>query len=100
MSGNGEWWGQPSGREMHPGGVNPTLAHETMSETYPETAGQSQNETVVEAEEQNRVAVGIARQTGKGRQRAETTTGTKGTRPSSHGPAGIKDRASPGYYRV
>lgn len=67
------------------GGVNPTLAHETMSETYPETAGQSQNETVVEAEEQNRVS-------GDGQTETENQTGTD--QPSSHGSAGIKTAPS------
>lgn len=69
------------------GGVNPTLAHETMSETYPETAGQSQNETVVEAEEQNRVS-GDGQTDGERPAEAETQTGTD--QPSSHGPAGTK----------
>ena len=63
------------------GGVNPTLAHETMSETYPETAGQSQNETEVETEEQNRVS-------GDGQTETENQTGTD--QPSSHGSAGTK----------
>ena len=67
------------------GGVNPTLAHETMSETYPETAGQSQNETVVEAEEQNRVS-------GDGQTETENQTGTD--QPSSHGSAGTKTAPS------
>lgn len=35
------------------GGVNPTLAHETMSETYPGTTGQSQNGTGADAEGQS-----------------------------------------------
>lgn len=69
------------------GGVNPTLAHETMSETYPETAGQSQNETVVEAEEQNKVS-GDGQTDGERPAEAETQTGTD--QPSSHGPAGTK----------
>ena len=69
------------------GGVNPTLAHETMSETYPETAGQSQNETVVEAEKQNRVS-GDGQTDGERPAEAETQTGTD--QPSSHGPAGTK----------
>ena len=69
------------------GGVNPTLAHETMSETYPETAGQSQNETVMEAEEQNRVS-GDGQTDGERPAEAETQTGTD--QPSSHGPAGTK----------
>ena len=69
------------------GGVNPTLAHETMSETYPETAGQSQNETVVEAEEQNRVS-GDGQTDGERPAEAENQTGTD--QPSSHGPAGTK----------
>ena len=69
------------------GGVNPTLAHETMSETYPETAGQSQNETVMEAEEQNRVR-GDGQTDGERPAEAETQTGTD--QPSSHGPAGTK----------
>lgn len=65
------------------GGVNPTLAHETMSETYPETAGQSQNETV--AEEQNRVSE-------DGQTETENQTGTD--QPSSHGSAGTKTAPS------
>ena len=65
------------------GGVNPTLAHETMSETYPETAGQSQNET--EAEEQNRVSE-------DGQTETENQTGTD--QPSSHGSAGTKTAPS------
>ena len=67
------------------GGVNPTLAHETMSETYPETAGQSQNETEVETEEQNRVS-------GDGQTETENQTGTD--QPSSHGSAGTKTAPS------
>ena len=69
------------------GGVNPTLAHETMSETYPETAGQSQNETVMEAEEQNRVS-GDGQTDGERPAEAENQTGTD--QPSSHGSAGTK----------
>ena len=69
------------------GGVNPTLAHETMSETYPETAGQSQNETVMEAEEQNRVSED-GQADGERPTEAENQTGTD--QPSSHGPAGTK----------
>lgn len=65
------------------GGVNPTLAHETMSETYPETAGQSQNET--EAEEQNRVSE-------DGQTETENQTGTD--QPSSHGSASTKTAPS------
>ena len=65
------------------GGVNPTLAHENMSETYPETAGQSQNETV--AEEQNRVSE-------DGQTETENQTGTD--QPSSHGSAGTKTAPS------
>lgn len=67
------------------GGVNPTLAHETMSETYPETAGQSQNETEVETEEQNRVS-------GDDQTETENQTGTD--QPSSHGSAGTKTAPS------
>lgn len=67
------------------GGVNPTLAHETMSETYPETAGQSQNETEVETEEQNRVS---------GDDQAETENQTGTDQPSSHGSAGTKTAPS------
>ena len=73
------------------GGVNPTLAHETMSETYPETAGQSQNETVVEAEEQNRVS-GDGQTDGERPAEAENQTGTD--QPSSHGSAGTKTASS------
>ena len=69
------------------GGVNPTLAHETMSETYPETAGQSQNETVMEAEEQNRVSED-GQADGERPAEAENQTGTD--QPSSHDPAGTK----------
>ena len=69
------------------GGVNPTLAHETMSETYPETAGQSQNETVMEAEEQNRVSED-GQADGERPTEAENQTGTD--QLSSHGPAGTK----------
>ena len=67
------------------GGVNPTPAHETMSETYPETAGQSQNETEVETEEQNRVS-------GDDQTETENQTGTD--QPSSHGSAGTKTAPS------
>ena len=73
------------------GGVNPTLAHETMSETYPETAGQSQNETAVEAEEQNRVS-GAGQADGERPAEAENQTGTD--QPSSHGSAGTKTAPS------
>ena len=73
------------------GGVNPTLAHETMSETYPETAGQSQNETVMEAEEQNRVS-GDGQTDGERPAEAENQTGTD--QSSSHGPAGTKTAPS------
>ena len=73
------------------GGVNPTLAHETMSETYPETAGQSQNETVVEAEEQNKVS-GDGQTDGERPAEAENQTGTD--QPSSHGPVGTKTAPS------
>ena len=69
----------------HASGVNPTPAHETMSETYPETAGQSQNETEVETEEQNRVS-------GDGQTETENQTGTD--QPSSHGSAGTKTAPS------
>ena len=73
------------------GGVNPTLAHETMSETYPETAGQSQNETAVEAEEQNRVS-GDGQADGERSAEGENHTGTD--QPSSHGSAGTKTAPS------
>lgn len=73
------------------GGVNPTPAHETMSETYPETAGQSQNETVMEAEEQNKVS-GDGQTDGERPAEAENQTGTD--QPSSHGPAGTKTAPS------
>ena len=73
------------------GGVNPTLAHETMSETYPETAGQSQNETVMEAEEQNRVS-GDGQTDGERPAEAENQTGTD--QPSSYGSAGTKTAPS------
>ena len=73
------------------GGVNPTLAHETMSETYPETAGQSQNETVMEAEEQNRVSED-GQADGERPAEAENQTGTD--QPSSHDPAGTKTAPS------
>ena len=73
------------------GGVNPTPAHETMSETYPETAGQSQNEPVVEVEEQNRVS-GDGQTDGERPAEAENQTGT--AQPSSHGSAGTKTAPS------
>ena len=73
------------------GGVNPTLAHETMSETYPETAGQSQNETVVEVEEKNRVS-GDGQTDGERPVEAENQTGTD--QISSHGPADTKTAPS------
>ena len=67
------------------------VAHETMSETYPETAGQSQNETVVEAEEQNRVS-GDGQTDGERPVEAENQTGTD--QISSHGPADTKTAPS------
>lgn len=50
------------------GGVNPTLAHETMSETYPETAGRAKMKRWWRLRSRTG-SVGMARQTGKGRQR-------------------------------
>lgn len=50
------------------GGVNPTPAHETMSETYPETAGRAKMKRRWRLKSRTG-SVGMTSQTGKGRQR-------------------------------